>query len=73
MTPQELRQLRRDLGMSARRFAAALSDPDRPPRINAPNQIAGQVDPRTVRRWESGAQDIPGPVVAAVKLMVKDN
>lgn len=70
MTPEQLKEARRNLGLSASAMARALSDPDKPPRIGDPGKAAGQVDPRTIRRWEDGTQDIPGPVVAAVTLMM---
>ena len=40
-------------------MAAALSDPD---------GDSTPVNPRSVRRWEGGTQDVPSPVVVAVKL-----
>lgn len=73
MTPEQLKEARQTLGLSASGMAKALSDPDKPPRIADPSKPAGQVDPRTVRRWEDGTQDIPGPVVVAVTLMMESH
>jgi len=64
MTPQELKAARHALGLSARGMAAALSDPDNPQ--------GHQVNPRTIRRWETGLQ-IPGPVIRCVRYMLKDS
>jgi hypothetical protein len=47
MTPTELKEGRRKLGLSCARFAAAV----------------GVTEGRTVRRWEAGDRDIPGPVI----------
>jgi len=58
MTPAQLKAARHALGLSARGMAAALSDPD-----------GATVHLRTVRRWESGVQAVPGPVVVAVGLL----
>lgn len=46
MTPAELKSIRQSLGLSAEAFARLL-------RIQSG---------RTVRRWEAGDSDIPGPV-----------
>lgn len=47
MTPDQLKAIRKSLGLSAEGFARLV-----------------QVESgRTVRRWESGERDIPGPVV----------
>lgn len=62
MTPQQFKSARHALKLSARGMARALSDPDTPER---------QVNPRTIRRWESGEQDIPGPAVVAVTMMLQ--
>lgn len=47
LTPQELKQARKSLGLSAEGLA----------------RLVGVASGRTVRRWEAGGQDIPGPVV----------
>lgn len=62
MTPRELKAARHALGLSVGGLAALLTDPahDKPP-----------IDPRTIRRWESGQRDIPHPAVVLVKLMVE--
>ena len=62
MKPAELKEARHRLGLSASKMAKALSDPD---------GDSKPVNPRTIRRWESGVQDIPSPVVVAVKMMVR--
>ncbi len=28
------------------------------------------VDPRTIHRWQDGSQGVPGPVVAAIRMML---
>lgn len=48
MTPADLKSLRHSLGLSADGFA----------------RLVRVASGRTVRRWEDGSQDIPGPVVA---------
>lgn len=48
MTPAEFKEARRKPGLSAQETAA----------------VVRVADGRTVRRWESGDRDIPGPVVA---------
>lgn len=59
MTPAELKSARNALGLSADGFAKLISPPDRPS------------DGRTVRRWEAGDRDIPGPVVVLVKAIME--
>jgi DNA-binding transcriptional regulator YiaG len=51
MTPDELKSVRHALGLSAESFALWVK----------------VSDGRTVRRWESGERDIPGPVQVLVK------
>ena len=46
MTPAELKMKRQALGLSAEGFAC----------------MVGVASGRTVRRWEAGERDIPGPV-----------
>ncbi len=29
------------------------------------------VDPRTIRRWQDSSQGVPGPVVAAISMMLR--
>lgn len=50
MTPAELKSARQALGLSAERFA----------------KLVHVESGRTVRRWESGERDIPGPVSVLV-------
>lgn len=52
MTAVELKAARRTLGLSAEGFARAV----------------GVESGRTVRRWEAGERDIPGPVVALLRI-----
>lgn len=52
MTSAELKSSRRALGLSAEGFAS----------------FVGVASGRTVRRWEDGSQDIPGPVIRLVLL-----
>lgn len=51
MTPEELKSARLALGLSAGGFASWVN----------------VADGRTVRRWEAGDRDIPGPVKVLVK------
>lgn len=62
MNPEQLKQARHALGLSAAGLARALSDPDG----DTPS-----VSDRTVRRWEAGERDIPGPVTVAIRYMLK--
>lgn len=50
MTPADLKSARHALGLSAEGFA----------------RLVRVESGRTVRRWESGERDIPGPVVVIV-------
>lgn len=50
MTPTEFKEARRKLGLSAQGLADAV-------------HVA---EGRTVRRWESGERDIPGPVLVLI-------
>lgn len=52
MTPAELKAARHTLGLSAEGFARAC-------------MIESG---RTVRRWEAGDRDIPGPVIQLVRI-----
>jgi DNA-binding transcriptional regulator YiaG len=47
MTPAQLKKARHALGLSAEGFA----------------RLVGVKSGRTVRRWESGEREIPGPVI----------
>ena len=65
MTPAQLKSARRKLGLSVTELAQALGHtkaPGKPP-----------IDPRTVRRWEDGTQDIPLAVIGAVTGMLRGN
>ena len=53
MTPNELKAARHALGLSAEGFA----------------RLVRVESGRTVRRWESGERDIPGPVIVLVELV----
>lgn len=64
MTPAQLKETRHTLHLSARQMARALSDPDGDSR---------PVNPRTIRRWEDGSQDIPSPVVVAVYFLLENH
>ena len=59
MTPDELKSIRYALGLTVRGLADALSEPGHKP-----------VNPRTVRRWEEGTQDIQSPVAVALRLLL---
>lgn len=52
MTPAELKAARHALGLSAERFARMV-------RVQSG---------RTVRKWEAGDRDIPGPITAILDL-----
>lgn len=54
MTPADLKSARHALGLSAEGFARLV------------NVESG----RTVRRWESGERDIPGPVTVIVRALM---
>ncbi len=56
MTPQEFKDARHALGLSAEGMAQAL-------------MVSSG---RTIRRWESGQRDIPGPAIVAVRYMLKE-
>ncbi len=53
MTPSELKSIRLALGLSAEGFAHLV-------------RVQGG---RTVRRWEAGERDIPGPVIVLAQLL----
>lgn len=57
MTPDELREARRKLGLSAATLAKALR--------------LGKAGERTVRRWEAGDSAIPGPAQVAIEMMLE--
>ena len=61
MTPDELKRIRHALGLSVYGLADALSAPGHKP-----------VNPRTVRRWEDGTQDIQSRVAVALSLILAD-
>lgn len=56
MTPEELREARRKLGLSAAGLARLLR--------------LGANGGRTVRRWEAGDSQIPGPAQVAIELLL---
>jgi DNA-binding transcriptional regulator YiaG len=56
VTPTEFKSARNALGMSANQMARAL----------------GVHEGRTVRRWQDGTQDVPGPVAVAVAYMLRE-
>jgi DNA-binding transcriptional regulator YiaG len=56
VTPAQLRNARAALGLSAAKLARALR--------------LGAGGGRTVRRWEAGANPIPGPAQVAVEMML---
>lgn len=58
MTPAELKTARKTLGLSANKFARV---------VGLTSGNAG----RTVRRWEDGTQDVPGPVVVLTGLLLQ--
>lgn len=56
MTPAELKSARHALGLSANEMARLL-------RIGSG---------RTIRRWEDGSQDVPGPAVALITALLSN-
>lgn len=64
MTPANFKKARHALGLSVAQMARALSDPD---------GDGTPVNPRTVRRWEAGSQDIPGPAVVAIYSILRNH
>ena len=58
MTPAELKSARHSLGLSAREMARAL-------------EMKGQWSDRTIRKWETEGNEVPGPVGVAVRLMLE--
>ncbi|MCW2249355.1 DNA-binding transcriptional regulator YiaG [Azospirillum fermentarium] len=52
MTPEAFKEARHTLGLSAQGMADAL----------------GVAEGRTVRRWEAGDRDIPGPAIALLRI-----
>jgi DNA-binding transcriptional regulator YiaG len=54
MTPSELKHARLSMGLSAEKFA----------------RLVRVESGRTVRRWEAGEREIPGPVVVIVELVL---
>jgi DNA-binding transcriptional regulator YiaG len=52
LTPTDLKHARRQLGLSLNEFARAV----------------GVATGRTVRKWEDGDRDIPGPVITILEL-----
>jgi len=56
LTPSDFRAARVTLGLSARAMAEAL----------------GGVNPRTIRRWESGDRAIPPPVTVLVPRLLAE-
>lgn len=54
MTPSELKATRHALGLSAEGFA----------------RLVRVESGRTVRRWEAGDRDIPGPVIVIVEAIM---
>lgn len=53
MTPDELKSKRHALGLTAEGFARAV----------------GVASDRTVRKWEHGDRDIPGPVIVLLEMV----
>jgi DNA-binding transcriptional regulator YiaG len=54
MTPAELKSARKALGLTAEGFA----------------RLVHVESGRTVRRWEAGDRDIPGPVIVLTKAIL---
>ena len=55
MTPKQFQDYREKLGLSQAELAL----------------VFGVASDRTVRRWEAGERDIPGPVVVLMKLILR--
>lgn len=58
MTPGDLKEARRKLGLSTAALARALR--------------LGAQGARTVRRWEAGDSSIPGPAQVAIEFMLAE-
>lgn len=58
MTPEQFKDARETMGLSARGMAKALDMP-------------GDWADRTIRKWERGDHPVPGPVAKLVRFMVK--
>lgn len=56
MTPTELKSARKALGLSAAGLA----------------RLVRVAEGRTVRRWESGESEVPGPVSALLEAILED-
>lgn len=63
MTPNQFKEARRKLGLSASKMAAALSDPD---------GDSKPVHSRTIQRWEAGSRNISSPAIVAVYKMLRE-
>lgn len=61
MTPPEIKAARHALGLSAEGLAQLGN------KLGRPLAQSG----RTVRRWESGEQDVPGAVVALLTVLLR--
>ena len=59
MTPQELKDARKRLGLTQSQLAAKLGLSE----ANGDN---------TVRKWEAGSREISGPVAVAIAYMLRD-
>lgn len=57
MTPAELKIMRKSLGLSQAEFARAV----------------GVASDRTVRKWEDGEREIPGPVLTILGMIDGNN
>jgi DNA-binding transcriptional regulator YiaG len=56
MTPAQLKEARRELGLTAAGLAKVLR--------------LGKHGGRTVRRWEAGDSGIPGPAQVAIEMLI---
>lgn len=55
MTPKQLKSVRQKFGLSQAELAL----------------LIGVASDRTVRRWEEGERDIPGPVIVLMQLLLR--
>lgn len=64
MTPEEFKQARRKLGLSLSQVAELLQ------LGNEDNPERWKEAARTIRRWEAGQRDIPGPVAVIMRWLL---
>ncbi|WP_127078321.1 hypothetical protein [Rhodomicrobium lacus] len=66
MTPEELKAARRSLAMVGSRNAWMSCA-----EMAALMRLKGASAGRTIRRWEDGSQDVPGPAIALLETLLR--